>query len=558
MHGVEDDAHTFSPTDAARLALKHMDSWSILILCGPLPSPTITGKEYYILFLDDYSTELKVALLAHKSDAMGEYLAYEAWVTNHRDAKIVKFHTDRGGEYTSNELKKHLEQQGTEHPMTVHDSPQQNGAAERRNRVIMERIRAMLFDSGLPVYLWGEALFHAVFLINRSPAAVLNDKTPHEVATGQCPDLSHLRRFGQDVWVRVDPENKLARRAILARWIGFASDSKGHRIYWGNRRVTVERDVKFIESAQDAVVLQQLYAPDLPEILPYVPPVQPATPAPAPAPTPADIPPAEEGTVRRSTRQRKESPYVQAIMRGDGTADGRKSKKLPPGVKALSKSGKGEDKDEMAVLCTEEDSGDVLLRDLHADATELQYALPVTDVKLPYTYAEAMASPEAAMWKEAMDAEMESHRKHGTWELVDRPEGVIIHPQKWVYDVKRHPDGSIRAPKARTVGQGYNQVPGRDFTETYVPMMRSESFRAILAALLPENYIFRQFDIKTAYLHAPLDQPLYVRQPVGYEVPGKVCMLLKGSLRYETIWEGLQRCRQWCPCGQDGIFVLVG
>ncbi len=215
-------------------------------------------------------------------------------------------------------------------------------------------------------------------------------------------------------------------------------------------------------------------------------------------------------------------------MRGDGTADGRKSKKLPPGVKALSKSGKGEDKDEMAVLCTEEDSGDVLLRDLHADATELQYALPVTDVKLPYTYAEAMASPEAAMWKEAMDAEMESHRKHGTWELVDRPEGVIIHPQKWVYDVKRHPDGSIRAPKARTVGQGYNQVPGRDFTETYVPMMRSESFRAILAALLPENYIFRQFDIKTAYLHAPLDQPLYVRQPVGYEVPGKVCMLLKG------------------------------
>ncbi len=100
-------------------------------LCSPLPSPTITGKQYIALFLDDYSTELKVTLLTHKSEVMGEYVAYEAWVLNHRGAKLVKFHTDPGGKFTSNELKQHLMQQGTEHPMTVHDSPQQNGAPEQ-------------------------------------------------------------------------------------------------------------------------------------------------------------------------------------------------------------------------------------------------------------------------------------------------------------------------------------------------------------------------------------------------------------------------------------------
>lgn len=201
-----------SPSIAVRLARTPMDSWSIPIYVVPSRVLRLAARStsFFILFLDDHSTELQVALLTHKSNAMKEYISFEAWVTNHRGAKVVKFHTDRGGEFTSNEMKQHLEQHGTEHPMTVHDSPQQNGAAERRNRTILERVRALLFDSKLPAYMWGEAIFLAVYIINRSPSAVLDNITPHEVATGVRPDLSNLHWFGEDVWVRVEPTNKLA------------------------------------------------------------------------------------------------------------------------------------------------------------------------------------------------------------------------------------------------------------------------------------------------------------------------------------------------------------
>jgi hypothetical protein len=48
--------------------------------------------------------------------------------------------------------------------MAVHDTQSENGVAERFNRVILERVRAMLHASGLPHFLWAEAARHAVWL----------------------------------------------------------------------------------------------------------------------------------------------------------------------------------------------------------------------------------------------------------------------------------------------------------------------------------------------------------------------------------------------------------
>lgn len=134
-------------------------------------------------------------------------------------------------------------------------------------------------------------------------------------------------------------------------------------------------------------------------------------------------------------------------------------------------------------------------------------------------------------WQAAINSELASHEQHGTWQLVDRPDGVRVHPGGWVFAVKRDSKGNITRYKARYVGKGYNQRLGVDYTDTYVPMMRIESLRSIIAALLGmgEQYIFRQMDIKTAYLHAELDQPLFIQPPQGLRnADGKVCMLVKG------------------------------
>ena len=97
-------------------------------------------------------------LLWEKSETFETYKRYEAWVRNHCNAFIKVLCTDQGGEYLSHEFTAHLEAQGTECVLTVHDTPQQNGVAERLNGILAEKVRAMLYDSGLPQFLWGEAV----------------------------------------------------------------------------------------------------------------------------------------------------------------------------------------------------------------------------------------------------------------------------------------------------------------------------------------------------------------------------------------------------------------
>jgi transposase InsO family protein len=61
--------------------------------------------------------------------------------------KVKAVRSDRGGEYVNAELKKFFASNGIRHETTTPYTPQQNGAAERLNRTLMERVRAMLNDS---------------------------------------------------------------------------------------------------------------------------------------------------------------------------------------------------------------------------------------------------------------------------------------------------------------------------------------------------------------------------------------------------------------------------
>jgi hypothetical protein len=131
-------------------------------LWGPTETASLKGKKYYILFQDEYTHEQRIYFLHKKSEAFQAYKVYEAWVKMQRDGKIKILGTDRGGEFTGAAFKAHLEQAGTARHLTVHDSPQSNGKAERANRTIGEGIRALLASSGLPESLWAEAAAHHV------------------------------------------------------------------------------------------------------------------------------------------------------------------------------------------------------------------------------------------------------------------------------------------------------------------------------------------------------------------------------------------------------------
>ena len=115
--------------------------------------------------------------------------------------KLKVLNSDRGGEYLGNDFTTYLESQGIVRKLSVHDTHQESGVAERRNRTIGERMRALLHASGLPKNMWAEAARHAVWLLNRTTTKAVEGMTPYEAAFGTKPNLKDLREFGEKVYV---------------------------------------------------------------------------------------------------------------------------------------------------------------------------------------------------------------------------------------------------------------------------------------------------------------------------------------------------------------------
>lgn len=97
-------------------------------------------------------------------------------------------------------------------------------------------VRAALAGSGLPKWLWGEALAYVVHVYNRTARHALQGRSPFEVRYGHAPDVSNLREWGCHVVVSVPTDSKLDARGREACWLGLDRTSNGHRIYWPKER----------------------------------------------------------------------------------------------------------------------------------------------------------------------------------------------------------------------------------------------------------------------------------------------------------------------------------
>jgi len=165
----------------------HSDLW------GKSPIESRGGKRYWITFTDDKTRLTWLNLLRRKSEAFKSYKTFEAWIETQFQRRIKTLNVDRGGEYLSDEFIAHCKAKGTTYKLSVHDTHQEAGVSERRNRTIAERIRALLHASGLPKYLWGEAARHVVWLLNWTTTKAVEGMTPYEAAFGKKSNLKDCR-----------------------------------------------------------------------------------------------------------------------------------------------------------------------------------------------------------------------------------------------------------------------------------------------------------------------------------------------------------------------------
>jgi hypothetical protein len=155
---------------------------------------------------------------------------------------------------------------------------------------------------------------------------------------------------------------------------------------------------------------------------------------------------------------------------------------------------------------------------------------------------EALSGPEADSWREAMDSEYQSLMDNGTWHLVPRPADRKLVSCKWLLRKKFNADGSISRYKARLVARGFSQVPGMDYNETFSPVLRITSFRALLAIAAQFHLFVYQMDVRTTFLHDDLHEEIYMEQPPTYtskDHPDYVCKLVK------SLYGLKQSPRQW-------------
>ena len=120
------------------------------------------------------------------------------------------------------------------------------------------------------------------------------------------------------------------------------------------------------------------------------------------------------------------------------------------------------------------------------------------------TNAEARCRPEWPQWEQGIHKELATLQKAGTWELVDPPQGANIVGSKWVFRAKKDAAGNVVRYKARLVAQGFSQVPGVDYFDTYAPVAKLASICTVLALAARQNLELHQVDIKGAYLNGEL------------------------------------------------------
>ncbi len=228
------------------LELVHMD------LCGPIEPLSVGQSRYVATFVDDYTGLSVVRPLDYKSKVKDSVMDVLTQMENESGLRVKAVRTDNGSEYINEVLSRFFSEKGIKHEKTVPYTPQQNGKAERLNRTLMEKVRAMLADSSLPKALWGEAIVTATLLRNLSPFKD-NEKTPYEMFYGKTPDVARLRTFGCKVYVHTPKEKRgklddVGRPGIM---VGYAENIKGYRILLNDQEsIVISRDVVFDETSR--------------------------------------------------------------------------------------------------------------------------------------------------------------------------------------------------------------------------------------------------------------------------------------------------------------------
>lgn len=483
------------------LQLVHTD------LCGPMEEKSFGGHRYMLVFIDDFSRKIFVYFLKEKNGVFKKFVEFKAAVENEVNKSIKVLRSDNGGEYINTQLRDFLVKHGIKHQTTISHTPQQNGVAERTNRSICEKARAMMQDANCSKHFWAEASNTAVYLKNRSPHAAVLGKTPEEVWTGVKPDLSHLRIFGSRAMVHIPKvkRQKWDAKSEEHKMVGYCTESKGYRLLDKHNNICKARDVIFLEDCSDAQT--------------------------------------------SNTCDRLDSPAASIdrllssdLMSSNSPKEVQSGREIPNEEEMVSEIELASEQPVEVESIVENRRYPLRDRKKTEYHGHVSYHTVNDMCHDPTSVHDAMTRNDNQKWQEAMIEEYNSLLENKVWMLVDKPKDQNIVSSKWVFKLKRGADGESNRYKARLVARGFTQQEGVDYDETFSPVVRRETIRILFGLAAKLNLEISHLDVKTAFLNGSLEETVYMSQPEEFIQKGsenKVCLLKK------AIYGLKQASRMW-------------
>ncbi|CAI7841306.1 unnamed protein product [Closterium sp. NIES-53] len=241
--------HSSFPLTSAPLQTLHMDVWGLARVNGQ-------GRErYFLLVVDDYTRYTTVFPLRSKGEVVDVLIPWICIVRLQlrerfgQDLPVLRLHSDRGGEFSSNLLRDFCRGEGILQSFTLPDFPQQNGIAQRRIGLVVEVARTSMIHAAAPHFLWPFAVRYAAHQLNLWPRVSLPETSPTLRWTGEVGVALVFRVWGSRAFVCDTSTDKLSARAIPCVFLGFVPDAPGWQFYHPTlRRVLPSQDVTFDES----------------------------------------------------------------------------------------------------------------------------------------------------------------------------------------------------------------------------------------------------------------------------------------------------------------------
>ena len=483
------------------LELVHTD------LIGPIEPVARDGFRYAIAFVDDFSSGTFIYFLKNKSDSAKALLKFLADVRPYGSVKkialdlspVKRIRSDNGGEFICKEFTNVLLKHRIKHEKSAPYSPHQNGTVERNWHTLFDMARCLLIEAGLPRELWTYAVMTSVYIRNRCYHQRTKE-TPYYLLSGKKPDLSHMHIFGSICYpYEVKKTTKLSDRSVKGVFLGYDKSSPAYIVYYPDtKKILTHRVVTFTDviqknSSGGSVDSNQLQV---------------------------DLDDDEEfpGVISHSevNEEVRDDVNPQVVVPDDNLPEvvperryPRRERNQPPHLQDYD---------------TNTDSVEYV-NDFVDDFANTDFCFRAS-VSIPKSYKEAISCDEADKWKDAMDEEIESLHDNNTFTLVPLPEDRQVVGGRWVYAVKTDLGGNERF-KARYVAQGFKQIQGNDYFETFAPTAKMSSVRMMMQVAAELDLIVHQLDVKTAYLNANLDCEIFMNQPKGYEVNSDVKMVCR-------------------------------